>query len=446
MTRSDLSDCPGERSGASAAILGTCLFLLCGAIACETAAPNGSDAGPSVGGAIGADATAPIANDAGSTLAGSTAGADASTVRPGATLSDAGPIIDTGMSNADAGAGADGGGPGWEGCDEFQMPPDCTVPSGAVLPGELRCTGLYANWQERKLRCGVKAYVPAHELWADGARKQRYVWLPPGKKIDVSNPDDFDYPVGTRFWKEFYVGPEGSQKLGETRYLVKVAAGWLYTAYVWSADGATANQENEGVPNLFASGHTVPSREQCKGCHIGRPNFILGWDFIMLAEGAMGITARDLAAEGRFNGLNPAWLELKIPGNAVERTALTYMHANCGVSCHNGTIDATGNPSGLQLRLDVGDLANVLATDAVDGINQKPAPNAKTAGVPNRNYYDIRPGDPERSLLYVRMTIRGSESAMPPIGSHVVHQDGLNAVRAWITGMSADAGYPAPAP
>ncbi len=86
---------------------------------------------------------------------------------------------------------------------------------------------------------------------------------PPGATIDVSNPDDFDYPVGTRFWKEFHVGPEGSQKLGETRpppppppkkkkkkkkkLMLRAEAGWLYTSYVWSENGEAATQVNEGV-------------------------------------------------------------------------------------------------------------------------------------------------------------------------------------------------------
>ncbi len=142
-------------------------------------------------------------------------------------------------------------GSGWTGCDEFVPPPDCTIPEGAVLPGELRCTASTRDWESRTLRCGVTEFAPAHQLWADGATKQRYVWLPPGETIDVSDPDEFDYPVGTRFWKEFHVGSEGSQKLGETRFLYRGDVGWLYTSYVWTEDGTAAIQENDGVSDLF---------------------------------------------------------------------------------------------------------------------------------------------------------------------------------------------------
>jgi hypothetical protein len=312
----------------------------------------------------------------------------------------------------------------------------------------LRCTGLYSNWETRALRCGVTPYVPAHELWADGAAKQRYVWLPPGKTIDVTEPDEFDYPVGTRFWKEFYVGPEGSQKLGETRYLTKVDAGWLYTAYVWSEDGTTATQHNDGVEDLFGTGHTVPSREQCKTCHMGRDQFVLGWDFIMLGEGATGVTAQSLADEGWLSGLDAALLDLTLPGDAVEQAALTYLHANCGVSCHNETLNATGNPSGPYLRLEIDELDSVLSTDAAQAINQPPGPNSMFSDLPqpNLSYFDFLPGDPVRSLVVARMDFRGSETAMPPLGTHVVHQEGVDAVVAWIESMTEERGYPAPEP
>lgn len=402
-------------------------------LACETMSPAADGAGgaPGSGGAgVGGGGTSASGG------AGASGGADAT-----------GGALASGGVEASGGTAGEGGS-GWNGCDEFVPPADCTIPDGAVLPGELRCTGLYSDWESRTLRCGVTAYAPAYELWSDGAGKQRYVWLPPGSTIDVSNPDDFDYPVGTRFWKEFHVGPVGSQKLGETRLMLRSEAGWLYTAYVWSEDGTTATQTNEGVDDLFGTGHTVPSREQCKTCHIGRGEFILGWDFIMLGPGATGVTAQGLAAEGRFSGLDPAWLELTVPGDEVEQAALTYLHANCGVSCHNTTPDATANPSGLSLRLEVDALGDVLATDAAAGINHLPGPNAMFGDLPNQPalpYYDLRPLDPERSLLLARMAFRGSETAMPPLGTHIADPTGVAFVRAWIESMTEERGYPPPA-
>jgi len=40
-------------------------------------------------------------------------------------------------------------------------------------------------------------------FWSDGAEKFRYLYLPPGEKIDNANPDRWNFPVGSRIWKDF---------------------------------------------------------------------------------------------------------------------------------------------------------------------------------------------------------------------------------------------------
>jgi hypothetical protein len=237
--------------------------------------------------------------------------------------------------------------------------------------------------------------------------------------------------------------------LGETRYLIKGDAGWLYTVYVWSEDGQTAIQENEGVDDLLGTGHSVPSRAQCKTCHEGRSDLILGWDFIMLAPGASDLSAQDLFDEGLLTVADESYLSLAVPGDAVEQAALGYLHANCGISCHNTTTYAPANPSGLYLRLNVDDLESPHTTAAVvSGVNREPSSNADYGQLPEPtlDYVDFRPLDLDRSLAFARMNYRGSDSAMPPIGTHVIDPDGVAAIRAWIESMTEERGYPAPAP
>jgi len=204
------------------------------------------------------------------------------------------------------------------------------------------------------------------------------------------------------------------------------------------------------VQNLFGSGHTVPMQTQCQTCHTGRPDFVLGWDFVMLGAGATGVTARGLAASGQLVGHDPALLDLKAPGDAVEQAALTYLHANCGVSCHNETEAAAGKRSGLFMRLQIGKLDSVMATGvAITGINHLPNPDAYYGALStpaSGDFYDLRPLDPERSFLLARMSDRGSAAAMPPIATHDVDPQGMAAVTAWINGMTTARGYPVPAP
>jgi hypothetical protein len=331
-------------------------------------------------------------------------------------------------------------------CSQFVMPSDCTIPPGAVLPGELRCTGLYGDWEARQLACGVVPYEPAHELWSDGAEKHRFVSLPPDATIDTSDPDGFVYPVGTQFWKEFRVGAPGRQRIGETRIMRKTAEGWLYTTYVWSEDGGTAFQENEGVENLLGTLHTVPTRQQCRDCHAGRPDFVLGWDPILLGAGATGVTRETLATSNVLS----APVSGQIPGTEVERAALAYLHTNCGVSCHNDTAEAIGRLSGLWLRLDADRLGSVRQTDAVTtGINRTPSPNVELVGLtpPAGGFYDFRPLDSGRSLAVAKMNVRGAgATSMPPIGTNQVDSAGLTAVVAWVNQMTVERGYPAAAP
>jgi hypothetical protein len=405
-------------------------------IACaglETACGSESQPGPpAAAGSSGAGGSAGTARDAGADTSAGSGGS--------------GGIVADGGTDA----GADTGGSA--GCRDFVMPSDCTIPANAVLPGELRCTGLYGDWPKRELACGVTEFKPAFELWSDAAEKRRFVYLPPGTKVDVTNPDGFVFPAGTQFWKEFRVPADGGFRLGETRLLRKSDLGWIYTSYVWSSDGQTTLQTNDGVADLHGSGHTVPTRDQCKDCHVGRSDFILGWDFILLGRGATGLTRdelhrRGLLVAGDAQAPQPA---AEIPGDDIERAALGYLHANCGVSCHNDTAEARGKPSGLFLRLETGDLGSVATTDAVTtGINRPPSPNAETGGLkmPEAGqYYDFRPLDVERSLSVARMDMRGTAAQMPRIATNRIDQAGVNAIEAWVNHMTRDRGYPAPAP
>ncbi|MFT3921160.1 MAG: hypothetical protein QM778_01365 [Myxococcales bacterium] len=375
------------------------------------------------------------------------AGPDGSVHMDAAAGSDAGDAADAAAQDAAADAGS-------ELCTALPVPADCPPLTGNALPQELRCTGLYADSQSRRLACGVTEYAPAFALWSDGADKHRYLWLPPGTKIDVSSPDGFVFPEGTRLWKEFRVVDGDHTRLGETRLLMKRAGVWSATTYVWSEDETTAVQNNDGVANLYGTGHTVPTRDQCSQCHSGRPDFALGFDPIMLGPGASGLSMQTLFDRGLLIDANSAdglpaasLLSAKPPGDAVESAALGYLHANCGVSCHNQEAFAEAKQSGLNLRLEQGEYGSVFDTDAVKtSLNQGYGNNAVLPSpVPAGGYLRVRPTDPTRSLLLGRMAVRGP-AQMPRIATNQVDDKGVTAVRLWIEQMTEARGYPAPNP
>src|SRR5690606_34275934 len=106
------------------------------------------------------------------------------------------------------------------GCFTAQKcPPPRGLPEG--LPKRLSETGLYRDIRKGELAEGVRFYVPRFELWTDGAEKRRWIALPPGTRIDTSDMEDWQFPVGTKLWKEFV--RDGVRV--ETRLLQKTGPG-----------------------------------------------------------------------------------------------------------------------------------------------------------------------------------------------------------------------------
>src|SRR5687768_3582906 len=52
------------------------------------------------------------------------------------------------------------------------------------------------------LRTEAVVFTPRYPLWSDGMSKRRWLYLPPGTSIDKSDPDAWEFPRGTRAWKE----------------------------------------------------------------------------------------------------------------------------------------------------------------------------------------------------------------------------------------------------
>src|SRR5215510_369192 len=90
-----------------------------------------------------------------------------------------------------------------------------------------------------------RPFSPQYPLWSDGAHKQRWVYLPPGAPIDVTNVDAWTFPVGTKFWKEFTF----NGRRVETRFLWRADdRGWVFASYKWNdaqTDAALAPAEGD---------------------------------------------------------------------------------------------------------------------------------------------------------------------------------------------------------
>ena len=220
----------------------------------------------------------------------------------------------------------------------------------AQPPQRLSETGLFLA--DGSIDPRNRPFVPQYPLWSDGAAKSRWIRLPEGAKIDVSDIDAWRFPAGTTFWKEF---AWGGRKV-ETRMIRALGGGeWMFATYVWTEDQKDAAARARGGRSRgfrdragkdalrFRPSPTV------NACHRSSPSVVLGFNALQLSDdrdplaphaeplGAGAITLRTLVAEDRLEPPRPD-LALRPPrireSDPVARAALGYLSANCG-GCHN---------------------------------------------------------------------------------------------------------------
>lgn len=276
----------------------------------------------------------------------------------------------------------------------------------AVLPDRLSKTGLYEPGTLR-LAPGVQAFTPNFALWSDGAAKRRWIYLPPGTAIDRSDPAAWQFPPGTRFWKEFsHAGPV------ETRLIERLYDGtWRYASYVWDETGTEAFlAPAHGVPRMPVGGapggvYDIPSEEDCRLCHEGGPVPVLGFSAAQLS------TNDDTAVPG---------------DDSLTRDALGYLHANCA-HCHNDR----GPLSDLDLTLSVADGVDRILESLVNREADSTVLSLRLRVVPGK------PGD---SQLVARMKSRNPNHQMPPLGTRVADDVAVALVEHWIEQLTTPEG------
>lgn len=307
----------------------------------------------------------------------------------------------------------------------------CEGASDEGAPQDLRCTGLYTDVAAKTLSAQARPYTPAVSFWSDGAEKARFIKLPEGAKIDTQAMDDWKFPVGTKLWKEFQV----NGRRIETRFFQKIRDDrWQQATYVWTPDQASATKADGAEIDLGGGAmYHVPKSSECNDCHRGRLDKVLGFEAVSLGQPtATGLNLAALVAEGRLSA-PPAKTSVTLAQDATGKSAdaVSWLHVNCGTSCHTGTPQGTGYGTGLVLRLSWDEIANKPPAEwaimkATIGASIR---SPKWAGETR-----VTPGDPSASVLYRLLSQRGGQQ-MPPIATKVVDERGRAAVEAWIAAM-----------
>ena len=313
------------------------------------------------------------------------------------------------------------------GCEIFESYRYCSeLPPAqlAAVPARLSETGLYTDLRADTLAPGVLPYRPQFELWSDGASKRRWIALPPGTRIDTSDMDSWQFPVGTKLWKEF--ARDGIRI--ETRLLQRIGPGagdWTTMAYVWNDTSTEANAVPDGVEDARGTSHDVPAANECAGCHGGRPARVLGFSAIQLSgDASPGMLTLDELVRRDLLTAPPAG-RLELQADPEARAALGYLHANCG-HCHN---QQRPPRSGLRCFDPENKLDFLLRAGELGDVTQ-------TATYRTALGEAIKPGDPGGSDVVKRMKRpRPLPAQHAPAGQRADRRAGVAVVQAWIRGL-----------
>ncbi len=322
------------------------------------------------------------------------------------------------------------------------------------LPPTLSSTGLYDSIAAKQVSSKVRSFTPQYPLWSDGLVKQRWVLIPSGKKIEVSDstdpwrgtPDHWLFPVGTKFWKEFSLRQGSSLRRIETRFIEKVGEEeWEMGTYLWNETETEATLAPEdGVKDYIRTSpttqHDIPSVAQCLQCHRRGGDTALGFDALQLSTDRdasalhaeplkpADLSLRELIEKNFFSTIPPefhAGATKVHASNSLTRTVLGYLHSNCA-SCHNTY------GSSMHVRMDL--KHSVFAQDeaseaAIANTFGKRTTVFSFPGEP-KTFRAVK-GKPELSALSRLMKTHGP-SHMPLIGANIVDNEAILLIEKWI--------------
>lgn len=294
---------------------------------------------------------------------------------------------------------------------------------------------------------GVLPYTVAAPLWADGAGKGRFLLLPEGETIGLTDRDEWELPVGSVVIKSFYVDIDRSSPADElhtieTRLLVHHEDRWRSYIYRWNDEQTEATRIKAGADVLVEytdeAGrpaeqlYIVPDENTCGSCH-ERDDVLrlLGVTTAQMnveveRDGQRVSQLRWLAEQGAIAELpEPSTLEAYADpaGDAdLDARARAYLHGNCA-HCHRP--GGGGGSSGLKLMAWETDMAELGACKV---------PAAAGPGTGGRSFA-IVPGHPEESIIVFRMASTDPEIKMPELPSLLADDFGVDLVSEWIAAM-----------
>ncbi|HEU6448408.1 MAG TPA: PQQ-dependent sugar dehydrogenase [Verrucomicrobiae bacterium] len=313
------------------------------------------------------------------------------------------------------------------------------------LPKLLSQTGVFADLKTLTPNDFLIPYSVNSPLWSDGAVKARWIALPENSKIHFSRTNEWQFPAGTVFIKNFSLpvddtDPKILRRL-ETRLLVRDTAGYVYGAtYRWRDDLSDADLVNSGTNEIIhiktASGVRkqnwfFPGRQDCLTCHTPASGGVLGFKARQLngdLKYPNGVTDNQLRALNHIHAFDTTLDEKEIPHfqklaavtdvhAPLELRVRSYLDSNCS-QCHR--------PGGVEAFFDARFDTPLKQQKIING------PVANTLGIAGARV--VVPGDPAKSLLYQRVGMVGNLQ-MPPLAKNVVDDQAVAMLNDWINSL-----------
>jgi glucose/arabinose dehydrogenase/mono/diheme cytochrome c family protein len=311
----------------------------------------------------------------------------------------------------------------------------------ASFPTRLSETGLFANVPALQPATGVQPYVINAPAWHDGAGADRLLALP---GTDTAKPSGvwatWDLPDGTALAQTLTLPPHDGQPARrlETRVLLKQANDWSAYSYLWNdAQDDAVLVPKEGTRIKLADREwLVPSRSDCLMCHSRAAKFALSLTNAQLNRGVTGgpnqieaLFALGIAKGAAAKPDAPRHVDPYDTTAPLADRARSYLAVNCA-HCH--TPEGGGNT-----------LMNLTAGVAPDQQHLIDAPPQHGAfgltGVADARL--IAPGNAGRSVLPIRVSLRGS-GQMPPVGTLAADPAGIQLLLEWLQSLPATTPQP----
>ena len=307
------------------------------------------------------------------------------------------------------------------------------------FPTRLSETGIFASTKEHRVQPGLVSYSVNTPGWADGAHVERFIGLPDDSILS----NGWTFPNGAVLMQTLSIASASNapRRRIETRLFTRQLGQWAGYSYRWNDAQSDATlvgakgESKEIVGKDMRQRWHFPSRTECMACHSRAANFVLGFTELQLDKthdyGAVrDEQLRTLQHIGLIAGTSytkpsskkRAKTTLVDPhdtSNDLEARARSYLHVNCSV-CH---MEAGGGNAKMELRA---------STKPEEMKIFDTRPQHDTFGINNAML--IAPGDPDRSVLYQRVSRRG-RGQMPPLVSTTVDDRAVALLGDWIRSM-----------